>query len=641
METVVVMRGMFRVARMKWYFLFIAAFCALFIVASSNANAVDARKVQLYATDGYYTLADGKQVYIWGYSLENKPGTAVFPGPKIETEEGDIVEVTVTNIGPQKNGADFQVRPLRVKVLDDQSADDRILSVGQSDTRLITASQAGSYYYYSYDANQYGIQMGLNGPFVVKAKSSAKQAWTGGPNYDKEYVFHINEVDPEWHQTAEVGNLYDYGKFHPRYWTINGKSFPDLESDPSTMIHGKVGEKIMVRLINPGRDEHPMHLHGHHFQVIAENGVPLPIPVDKDTVNLDPGETKDILVTFDQSGHFPFHSHKIVDNTNNGVYPGGLHTMTHIEQAGNTGEATITLKVGETHAIVNGEHVMLDVAPFQLKGDTYVPFQFIADEFGGTLQTNAKDRNYIYKTENSEFQLWLIQKLGIMNGQQIQLQSPILQVKGKVMVPLSVISTYLCSTVDMDHSSDAITIQYQTGQECHTPDRDRTAPVVRAAPAGGTYSSTQNVTLTIQDDDPNAVIYYTLGGSAPTKSSARYTSPIPISQNTILKFIGIDTSGNASDVQTESYIIESASEVLVEVMNDRFSSAQIKVKKGTKVTWVLKSTMMHTVTSYEGIFDGVVTPNGNTRFSYTFNETGTFNYFCMVHPFMTGTVIVE
>ena len=50
---------------------------------------------------------------------------------------------------------------------------------------------------------------------------------------------------------------------------------------------------------------------------------------------------------------------------------------------------------------------------------------------------------------------------------------------------------------------------------------------------------------------------------------------------------------------------------------------------------------MHTVTSYEGIFDGVVTPNGNTRFSYTFNETGTFNYFCMVHPYMTGTVIVE
>ncbi|MBJ6360621.1 stalk domain-containing protein [Paenibacillus sp. GCM10012307] len=633
--------GMTRAGTIKRYGLLLAVCFLLLLLSPLHTNAADVKKIQLFATDGLLTLPDGKQLYMWGYSLENKQGTAVFPGPLLEVEEGDTLEVTVTHIGAKQAGSEFRVYPLRFQGIDSPSGAEQALALGQSHTRQIQAVQAGSYYYYAGDGKGYGVQMGMSGPFVVKAKGAQKRAWTGGPQYDKEYVFHVNELDPAWHKSAADGLVYDPGKFHPRYWTINGKSFPDLEDDPRSMIHGKVGEKILVRLINPGYDEHPMHLHGHHFQVIAENGVPRDFPLEKDTVNLDPGETKDILIVFDQSGNYPFHSHQIVDNTNDGVYPGGLHTMTHIEEAGSSEGSTMTLDIGSTHATVNGEHVMLDVAPFRLKGETYVPLGFIAEQLGGVLKARTEDRSLTYKTEHTEMELWPLQKQALLNGKQVQLESPILQKKGKTMAPVSYISSFLCARVGADNSSNQIQIDYQLGQECQSSGPDITPPTVTADPPGGTYTSAQTVQLSIQDEDPQAKIYYTTDGTLPTARSLLYTGPIVIDRTTTLKWIGIDTSGNASEVQTGVYTIRPAPEVLVDVLDDKFTPAHIKVTRGTTVTWILKGSMMHTVTSYDGVMNGIIEPNGNKRFSYTFNDTGVTSYFCMVHPYMTGSVTVE
>ncbi|PZE20021.1 stalk domain-containing protein [Paenibacillus xerothermodurans] len=631
-----------RVATVRWSVLLAALLFTLIAIATmQQAHAASVKKVQLYATDGYHTLAGGKQVYVWGYSLTNEPGSARFPGPRITAEEGDNVEVTVTNIGAHKPGADFQVHSMHVDGVDPEGHAGAILAAGQSETRQFTVNQAGSYFYYSSDPNGYARQMGLSGPFIVTAKDSAEQAWTGGPAYDKEYVFHLNEVDPVWHKAAEDGTVHDPQQFHPRYWTINGKSFPDLESDPETMIHGKTGENILVRLINPGFDEHPMHLHGHHFHVVAENGTPLPAPIEKDTVDLAPGETKDILINFKQAGHFPFHSHKILDNTNDGVYPGGLHTMTHIDWQ-DAGGGKIAIEAGSTHAAVNGEHVMLPVAPFQLKGDTYIPLTFVAAQFGGDLRERGADGSLVYRSQHTAWELWYVQQHAIWNGQQMQLPSPMLEMKGEPMIPAGVLATALCAQVEQDAASGAVTIEYEAGQECRSSEPDVTPPVVSATPQGGTYASSQQVTLSITDNDPSAAIYYTLDESAPTNGSAVYTAPISISAAATLKFIGIDSAGNASDVQTEVYTIEPSVEVMVDALDAVFSPAEVTIKPGTTVTWVLKSSMLHSVTSYDGLFDEQLSPDGQKSFSYTFNEPGTFGYVCVVHPFsMTGTVIVE
>jgi plastocyanin len=48
----------------------------------------------------------------------------------------------------------------------------------------------------------------------------------------------------------------------------------------------------------------------------------------------------------------------------------------------------------------------------------------------------------------------------------------------------------------------------------------------------------------------------------------------------------------------------------------------------------------HTATSDDEVFDSG-TLNEGDEFSFTFDEAGTFSYFCQVHPTMQGTIVVE
>ncbi len=75
----------------------------------------------------------------------------------------------------------------------------------------------------------------------------------------------------------------------------------------------------------------------------------------------------------------------------------------------------------------------------------------------------------------------------------------------------------------------------------------------------------------------------------------------------------------------------------VEIKGFAFNPATITVAKGTTVTWTNKDSAAHTVTGSG--FDSGSLSKGQT-FSYTFNEAGTFDYICTIHPSMKGKVIV-
>src|SRR2546427_588419 len=71
-----------------------------------------------------------------------------------------------------------------------------------------------------------------------------------------------------------------------------------------------------------------------------------------------------------------------------------------------------------------------------------------------------------------------------------------------------------------------------------------------------------------------------------------------------------------------------------------FSPANLTVKVGKTVTWVNKDTVTHTVTSDgSSLFDSGFMPTGAT-FQFTFTTAGTYPYYCTVHPFMKGTIVV-
>ncbi len=84
-------------------------------------------------------------------------------------------------------------------------------------------------------------------------------------------------------------------------------------------------------------------------------------------------------------------------------------------------------------------------------------------------------------------------------------------------------------------------------------------------------------------------------------------------------------------------------EVTVRMEDNFFAPANITVEPGTTVTWVQSGDNPHTTTSYDGLWDSGLLPGGSGQsFSFTFEEPGTYDYFCMPHEAlgMVGTVTV-
>ena len=77
----------------------------------------------------------------------------------------------------------------------------------------------------------------------------------------------------------------------------------------------------------------------------------------------------------------------------------------------------------------------------------------------------------------------------------------------------------------------------------------------------------------------------------------------------------------------------------VEMVNTSYQPNEIEVEVGTTVTWTNEDSFAHTVTSQEAGFDSGNIGAGE-EFSHTFNQTGTFDYTCTIHPSMQGTVVV-
>jgi plastocyanin len=78
----------------------------------------------------------------------------------------------------------------------------------------------------------------------------------------------------------------------------------------------------------------------------------------------------------------------------------------------------------------------------------------------------------------------------------------------------------------------------------------------------------------------------------------------------------------------------------VTIENFTFTPAALPVPVGATVTWVNRDDTPHTVVSTENKFKSQ-TLDTDGEFSYKFTGPGTYEYFCSVHPKMTGKVVVQ
>jgi FtsP/CotA-like multicopper oxidase with cupredoxin domain len=127
---------------------------------------------------------------------------------------------------------------------------------------------------------------------ITKYGEAAKGNFSLDDKYDIEYTMDLN-TDMSNGETA---------------FTINGKTFPDTPP-----LNVKEGDLVKVKMVNNSpKDIHPMHLHGHFFQVLSKNGKPVSgSPLVKDTLNILPGEEYVVAFKADNPGNWMFHCHDL------------------------------------------------------------------------------------------------------------------------------------------------------------------------------------------------------------------------------------------------------------------------------------------------------------------------------------------
>lgn len=282
----------------------------------------------LDAKSGYIQLPDSNTMYMWGYAQGG--GAFQHPGPVLCVNQGDTVTVILNNTlsedvsiifpgqeGVQANGAPAQPQGDGAGLT---SLTNVAAANGGSVTYRFVASNPGSYIYQSGTHPQKQVRMGLFGALLVRP--------TMGPNFvynradsrftpEENFMVLLSEIDPYQHQAAEANQPYDLNSYHPRYWLINGRGFPDSISDNLTpflpdqpygalarihpfdsVAHPYPGA---IRYLNVGSEEFPFHPHGNNGLVIGRDGRALEGPSGQDlsfekfAINIGPGQTWDVI----------------------------------------------------------------------------------------------------------------------------------------------------------------------------------------------------------------------------------------------------------------------------------------------------------------------------------------------------------
>ena len=325
-------------------------------------------KFEMEVTIGTHEILPGVKAHMFLYN-----GT--YPGPEIRVTEGDWVQVDLKNSSPENHTIHWHGVMLANEMDGVPFGTQWPVFTKQNYRYLFRAQPAGTHFYHCHVMTTLHQQAGLVGSLIIEAKDDiVKKTFP----YTREYTQLISEIDTNWARQSlnemvgmgmsmnamngdsklmsemngrMMGWFQDKGSFlkaikdgyipayttpkvgmnqviTPNFFMINGKSFP--MTDPMMI---RSGENIRVRLIGGGMQPHFLHLHGHDFWHVCQDGAPLASPVRLNTIPVFPGTTSDIIIQGTNPGSWHFHDHSDLSTTNNGIHPGGMMTMLMYEDA--------------------------------------------------------------------------------------------------------------------------------------------------------------------------------------------------------------------------------------------------------------------------------------------------------------------
>lgn len=316
----------------------------LLIASILLAGTSLAAEFYLWAGENTKTMPDGEVIPMWGFALDpdndlaTLDGNVTVPGPILEIPPGDLnltihlyndLAVPVSIVIPGQIATMTPVRNLdgRVRSFTHETDPNEIGIYTWSNLK------PGTYLYHSGTHPAVQVQMGLYGGLKVDA--AVGKAYNDGTNpyidsnYSQDAIFMFSEIDPTLHAAVKNGDYGDPDKgptstidYNPKYFLINGSPLDPNFIDPN-QVKVSDQDRVLIRFLNAGLENHVPVLQGLYMSVIAEDGNLLPYPKEQYSLLLPAGKTMDAIIDKPTEDTYPIYDRRL-RLTNAAKSPGGM-----------------------------------------------------------------------------------------------------------------------------------------------------------------------------------------------------------------------------------------------------------------------------------------------------------------------------
>ncbi|HYE40667.1 MAG TPA: copper oxidase, partial [Ramlibacter sp.] len=234
-------------------------------------------------------LAPGMTANLWGYNGQS-------PGPTIECVEGDKVRIFVTNKLPEHTTVHWHGILLPSGMDGVGGLSQPHIKPGKTFVYEFVLQRSGTFMYHPHADEMTQMAMGMMGMFIVHPKNPRQF------KVDRDFVFLLASYDIEpGSATPRTAEMTDFN-----LWTWNSRVFPGI--DP---LVARTGDRVRIRVGNLTMTNHPIHMHGPHFEVTGTDGGWVPKSARWPEVTTDVAVGQMRTIEFDAiAGDWAIHCHK-------------------------------------------------------------------------------------------------------------------------------------------------------------------------------------------------------------------------------------------------------------------------------------------------------------------------------------------
>ena len=237
-------------------------------------------------------IAPGMVARLWGYNGQS-------PGPTIEVVEGDRVRIFVTNRLPEATSIHWHGQRLPNGMDGVAGLNQRAIPTGKTYVYEFIARRPGTFMYHPHADEMVQMAMGMMGFWVTHPRDRYPLI----RDVQRDFCFLLNayDIDPG-SVVPKVNTMLDFN-----LWAFNSRVFPGI--DP---LNVRLGDRVRIRIGNLTMTSHPIHIHGHEFEVTGTDGGPTPNGSrwPEVTVDVAVGQMRQLEFIADEEGDWAFHCHK-------------------------------------------------------------------------------------------------------------------------------------------------------------------------------------------------------------------------------------------------------------------------------------------------------------------------------------------